>query len=91
MKIRIEPGFYEWLGFFTDVPDWCTPEELLAAGFNIDMEYVPIRTREQLREEINETIKDNYQRHYTMMQIVLKQSKYLRLYIFWVDSISLDS
>ncbi|XP_063905396.1 ecdysteroid-phosphate phosphatase-like [Zophobas morio] len=49
IKIRVEPGLYEWWVVFGDrLPDWLTPKELAEEGFNIDLEYKPIITIDEL-------------------------------------------
>ncbi|XP_063904828.1 ecdysteroid-phosphate phosphatase-like [Zophobas morio] len=43
IKIKVEPGLYEWWAFFGDsLPESLTPEELTTCGYNIDLEYQPI-------------------------------------------------
>lgn len=38
-KIRIEPTLFEWLVWYPKgPPTWMKAEELLAAGFNVDIE-----------------------------------------------------
>ncbi|KAI6213148.1 hypothetical protein M3Y94_00116200 [Aphelenchoides besseyi] len=53
--IRIEPGLFDWTGWYMDgVPVWMTISELVAAGYNVDRNYKPIQTAEsvmRLREE----------------------------------------
>lgn len=81
IKIRIEPGLYEWLGFFSDVPEWCSTTEILNNKFNIDIDYIPLMTRENLRKELNETIEDHYERHYRIVKKILEKSKYQEYFI----------
>ncbi|KAJ3648292.1 hypothetical protein Zmor_020105 [Zophobas morio] len=43
IKIKVEPGLYEWWAFFGDsLAEWLTPKELTTWGYNIDLEYQPI-------------------------------------------------
>ncbi len=43
VKVRIEPGLYEWLGWLPRrrFIEWMSPEELADAGYNIDIHYKP--------------------------------------------------
>lgn len=75
IKIRIEPGLYEWLGFYSDIPDWCSTSELLNKNFNIDEDYEPLTIRENLRKDLNESVEDHYERHFGIVQKILKESK----------------
>lgn len=51
LKIRIEPGLFEWLVWYPEsLPDWMSAEELINAGYNIDEDYQPFITEKELRE-----------------------------------------
>lgn len=53
------------------VPDWCTKDELLAANFNIDMQYIPYMSAEQLENSKKETVKEFYNRNYKVVEKIL--------------------
>lgn len=51
LKIRIEPGLFEWLIWYPDsLPTFFTEDELISFGYNIDRDYSPIITKEVLSE-----------------------------------------
>lgn len=63
VKIRIEPGLFEW-GYWYQYhwPDFMTSEELIAAGFNIDTTYEPTVKESELKQGQEECDK-YYQRN----------------------------
>lgn len=64
LKIRLEPGLFEWMAWYPDgVPDWLTEEEVLAAQFNIDSSHKPFLTVAQLNDAIKETTEEFYTRN----------------------------
>lgn len=66
VKIRIEPGLFEWCGWYTtSIPDFCSAEELIDAGFKIDRDYIPFIKEDELRaKHRNETISEFYERNH---------------------------
>ncbi|KAK9694373.1 Histidine phosphatase superfamily (branch 1) [Popillia japonica] len=51
LKIRIEPGLFEWLIWYPEsLPVWFSDDELISFGYNIDKEYEPIISKEVLSE-----------------------------------------
>lgn len=71
VKICIEPGLFEWLGWYLDgVPDWLSLEELENFGFNINKDYEPLLTTSQLLE-MTEDIKQFYTRNTEITKTVL--------------------
>lgn len=49
VKMRIEPGLFEWCYWYNGkIPKFCDPVELSKCGYNIDTDYVPIITRDEL-------------------------------------------
>ena len=72
-KLHVEPGLFEWLGWYkTGLPVFMNNEELVSAGFNIDATYEPVWpvSRYNLDEDIDgyydrchETTRAILQRH----------------------------
>ncbi|XP_022920933.2 ecdysteroid-phosphate phosphatase isoform X1 [Onthophagus taurus] len=51
IKIKVEPGLFEWLIWYPDsLPNWFTSDELISAGYNIDKDYEPIIASSVLTE-----------------------------------------
>nr|CAI5857377.1 unnamed protein product [Callosobruchus analis] len=51
VQVRVEPGLFEWTGWYQDVaPDWMDVEELRRAGYNVDPTYEPRLHQQQLKE-----------------------------------------
>uniref|UniRef100_A0A336MEZ4 CSON000617 protein n=1 Tax=Culicoides sonorensis TaxID=179676 RepID=A0A336MEZ4_CULSO len=64
VKICIEPGLMEFGQFYVDsLPEFYTPDELVEIGFNIDTNYEPLTTMEQLKLCVDETFTEYYQRN----------------------------
>lgn len=73
VKIRIEYGLFEWMIWYPEeMPDWCTKEELSAAGYNIDMDYGTVVTRDQLKAAKKESCQEFYQRNHNAVEQILK-------------------
>ncbi|XP_073816656.1 ecdysteroid phosphate phosphatase isoform X2 [Musca autumnalis] len=71
-KIKLEPGLFEWMAWYPDgVPDWLTKEELQAAKYNIDTEYQPFVTVNNLNESIKETTEGFYTRNYDVLRKII--------------------
>lgn len=78
MPIKIEPGLFEWLTWYIDsYPDWMTSEELSNAGFNLDLDYTPLITKDALKERIHENCSQYYQRSFDVIQHILRLIKEL--------------
>lgn len=72
--IRVEPALFEWCAWYTDVPKFFTLEELLSAGFNIDVDYQPIITAENLQKHHrSESICDFYHRNHMLSEYIDKR------------------
>lgn len=71
LKIKIEPGLFEWLAWYPDhPPDWMTPEELITEGYNIDLDYVPFIDKSEIIETM-ESCEQFYLRSHFITQSVL--------------------
>lgn len=65
IKIRLEPALFEWCAWYTDIPKFFTQQELIEAGFNIDLNYQPIISSDNLQKHYkNESILDFYHRNH---------------------------
>ena len=76
LKIKVEPGLFEWLMWYMNgVPDWMRPEELLAAGHNVELNYKPYISAEELQNTLRETPEDYYTRNFFVTQCVLQATE----------------
>lgn len=73
IQIRIEPGFFQYIGW-EGIIDTLTPDELFAAGYNIDLKYIPILSQENLMEKLNQTLDEHYNNTYNCIQSILKEN-----------------
>lgn len=49
IKIKIEPGLFEWMVWYPDqLPSFMTPEEYSQAGYNVDLSYKPFVSADEL-------------------------------------------
>ncbi|GAB6021281.1 hypothetical protein CHUAL_003900 [Chamberlinius hualienensis] len=72
----IEPGLFEWLGWFQDaMPVWMTVQELKDYGFNVDPEYKPFITVKEL-QDTNESSEQYYMRSFYIVQCLLKLTEH---------------
>lgn len=74
IQIRIEPALFEWCGWYPErVPEFLTASELLAVGFNIDVDYMPLVTTAELEMRYkNETLTEFYERNNLVSEHVTK-------------------
>jgi len=76
LKINVEPGLFEWLMWYMNgVPDWMRPEELLAAGHNVQLNYKPYISAEELQNTLRETPEDYYTRNFFVTQCILQATE----------------
>ncbi|CAH1104142.1 unnamed protein product [Psylliodes chrysocephalus] len=51
IKIKVEPGLFEWNVWYADgVPEWMTMDELKSSGYNVDESYQPFVDEKDLRQ-----------------------------------------
>ena len=62
LRIRVEPGLFDWYSFYEMAPNFMTTTELQDAGFHIARGYKPIVTREHLIKDFNNETKFDYYR-----------------------------
>lgn len=73
VKICIEPGLMEYTAFYPDhIPEVYTPEELLNLGFNVDTEYQPLTSTQELRASADETFIEFYHRNANVTQRIIQ-------------------
>ncbi|XP_076325727.1 ecdysteroid-phosphate phosphatase-like isoform X1 [Tachypleus tridentatus] len=74
LPVNLEPGLFEWLGWYQDgMPEWMTTEELKNCCFNINEEYKPVITENEIRNK-NESGEEYYMRSYYVTQTLLEKS-----------------
>lgn len=79
ISICVEPGLFEWLAWYQDgLPDWMTPEELIAGGYNVNLDYVPILSVKQLEKELSENLEGFYKRNTLILEKRLESTSKLR-------------
>lgn len=76
LKINVEPGLFEWLAWYQNsMPDWMTPEELVAAGYNIQLGYKPYISAEELQDTVRESCEAYYTRNFFVTQCMLQATE----------------
>ncbi|XP_037086318.1 protein UBASH3A homolog [Pollicipes pollicipes] len=72
LPLRIEPGLFEWLVWYSDgLPSFLSVSELQSWGFNVDAGYRPLVTVEELRDR-KESCEQYYQRNHFVTQHALR-------------------
>ncbi|OZC07211.1 phosphoglycerate mutase family protein [Onchocerca flexuosa] len=71
IKIRIEPALFEFTDLHPGQPKFATPEEFFEANFNIDIDYVPITTMDDIWKR-NETVEMYSKRVQNLLQKLAK-------------------
>ncbi|XP_065095903.1 ecdysteroid-phosphate phosphatase isoform X2 [Ochlerotatus camptorhynchus] len=62
--IHVEPGLFEWLAWYQEgLPEWMSNEELVAADYNIVMDYDPLTKVDDLKLRLQEGLEEFYQRN----------------------------
>ncbi|KAF4521815.1 hypothetical protein B566_EDAN012472 [Ephemera danica] len=75
VAIRLEPGLFEWLGWYPDsLPDFLDQQELREAGFHIHRSYQPFVKLEELQVR-RESCEQFYMRSFYLAQSVLKSTE----------------
>ena len=81
VSIRIEPSFFERLWSQAPFPEFMTDDELIAAGYNIDITYKPMISRDELKNRPEENADEYYTRNYEIVERALQfaneQGKYI--------------
>lgn len=63
IKIKIEPGLFEFLEWYPELPDWFSIDDLISKRYSIDSQYEPIISVSDLKPKCaKETHEEYYQR-----------------------------
>ncbi|XP_053696188.1 protein UBASH3A homolog [Sabethes cyaneus] len=74
--IRIEPGLFEWIGWYPNgLPNWISSDELKAAGHNIASNYTPITSKEDLIQHQNEDLEGYYRRNAVLAKKIVENNE----------------
>ncbi|XP_062560946.1 ecdysteroid-phosphate phosphatase isoform X1 [Armigeres subalbatus] len=73
--IHVEPGLFEWMAWYQEgLPDWLSKEELVAADYNIVMDYEPLTKVDDLKEQLQEGLEEFYQRNSTVTEHLINNT-----------------
>ncbi|XP_058813195.1 ecdysteroid-phosphate phosphatase isoform X2 [Topomyia yanbarensis] len=73
--IHVEPGLFEWLAWYQDgVPEWMSNEELIAADYNVVMDYGSLSKIEDLKEQLQENLEEFYQRNSAVTEHLIQNT-----------------
>lgn len=76
VPIGLEPGLFEWLVWYPEeMPTWLSAQELIAANYNIDTEYVPFVSAETLYAKPQETVEAFYKRNHDTAEEIFSKTK----------------
>ncbi|RWS24956.1 protein UBASH3A-like protein [Leptotrombidium deliense] len=71
-KVNVEPGLFEWLGWYHDCrPQWMSLESLKLNGYNVNLNYKPFIAKEEMEIRIGETICGYYERSHNVTLSIL--------------------
>ena len=74
LPLKIEPGLFEWLAWYPEgAPRFMTNDELIAAGFNIDVSYRPVMPAARLPTD--EMCEQYYNRSNLVTSSILADTK----------------
>uniref|UniRef100_A0A8D8YBZ9 Ecdysteroid-phosphate phosphatase n=3 Tax=Cacopsylla melanoneura TaxID=428564 RepID=A0A8D8YBZ9_9HEMI len=75
IRINIEPGLFEWLAWYPDtLPDWMSIEEFRTAGYNVNPDYKPLLSLEELAELRSETCEQFYIRNQQLTETIISNT-----------------
>lgn len=81
MKIKIEPGLFEWGGWFPKIPTFMTPEALASFGLPVDLAYKPFISPEHL--STSETLNEYYDRSYHITKALMDRHQEGKQPMYW--------
>ncbi|KAK0414149.1 hypothetical protein QR680_007171 [Steinernema hermaphroditum] len=71
LTVNVEPGLFDWCGWYEIFPNLMTNEEIAAMGVKIDKKYSPVMSVEHLRTLQGETRHDYYRRAHNVINRLL--------------------
>jgi ubiquitin-associated SH3 domain-containing protein len=73
MRIAVEPGLFEWLGWYPKgPPTWLNQDEYVNAGYLTDPNYRPCISRQELAERhVRESTEEFYLRNHDVTQRII--------------------
>uniref|UniRef100_A0A7E4VUK6 Serine/threonine-protein phosphatase Pgam5, mitochondrial n=1 Tax=Panagrellus redivivus TaxID=6233 RepID=A0A7E4VUK6_PANRE len=75
LRIRVEPGLFDWFSYYESAPVFLTPTELIEAGYLVCKNYRPVMTREVVVKNFHyETKHDYYRRAQDIVQKILSST-----------------
>jgi ubiquitin-associated SH3 domain-containing protein len=75
VKMRLEPGLFEWLAWYQNsMPEWMSAEELSEAGFNVDEKWKPFIGSDEL-QDTQESREQFYTRNFFVTQCILQATE----------------
>ncbi|XP_063702002.1 ecdysteroid-phosphate phosphatase-like [Culicoides brevitarsis] len=74
VKICIEPALMEYMAFYADnIPGVMSPNELKEIGFNVDLDYVPMMTVDDVKAKADESFVEFYHRNARVTQRIIDE------------------
>lgn len=73
--IHVEPGLFEWLAWYQEgLPDWLSKEELVAAEYNIVLDYEPLTKEDDLKARLQEGLEEFYHRNSSVTEHLINNT-----------------
>lgn len=73
--IHVEPGLFEWLAWYQEgLPEWMSKEELVAADYNIVLDYEPLTKEDDLKARLQEGLEEFYQRNSSVTEHLINNT-----------------
>ncbi|KFD48766.1 phosphoglycerate mutase family protein [Trichuris suis] len=91
VKMCVEPSFFEWMGWYENLPVWLTIDELLAFSYKVDSTYKPLLSADDVRQRRGETPVAFYQRCADAMKKILDKEIENGNMLFVVHSLTVDA
>lgn len=89
LKIRVEPGLFEWGSWFNKIPGFMEVDELAEHGLPIDTQYSPYVTVDQL--VVTESLADYYNRSHLVTRHLMQHHCKDKLIALVAHGASLDA